>query len=215
MADQGDGVRVISVADPVHPVELGHSDTTGWAWGVAVAGNLVYVAHGYVSDGLRVVSVTDPAHPADIGACMAPDNGYAVAVGGDCAYLAAADSGLRVISVADPRNPVELGYYNCTLARGVAVGGGYAYVAGHVAGLLVCQFLGAGVDENPKHQTASRKSAATVLSGASSAKRLASSVIFDAMGRRVSNPRSGIFFVQERSAASGEPSAVTKIVIQH
>jgi len=38
---------------------------------------------------------------------------------------------------------------------------------------------------------------------------------FDAMGRRVMNPQSGIFFLREPSPVGHSPSAVTKVVIQH
>jgi YVTN family beta-propeller protein len=73
----------------------------------------------------------------------------------------------------------------------------------------------AAMHEGPGPQAGSRKPAATVLSGASGVRLFASSVVFDAMGRRVMDPRSGVFFVRERSAASGEPSAVSvrKVVI--
>jgi YVTN family beta-propeller protein len=73
-----------------------------------------------------------------------------------------------------------------------------------------------GIAESPKPQALSRKLAATVLSGASGVGRLASCVVFDAMGRRVANPRSGICFVREQSAVGGKPSAVAvrKVVIQ-
>jgi hypothetical protein len=41
-------------------------------------------------------------------------------------------------------------------------------------------------------------------------------VVFDAMGRRVANPRSGIYFIREQSAVGGKPStvAVRKVVVQ-
>jgi hypothetical protein len=53
----------------------------------------------------------------------------------------------------------------------------------------------------------------TIMTGASSVKLLASGVLFDAMGRRVLNPKSGIYFVR---AVSGKLSAVGchKVVIQ-
>jgi len=55
----------------------------------------------------------------------------------------------------------------------------------------------------------------TILSGASGIERLASCVVFDAMGRRVVNPKSGVCFVQERLAVGGQRSAVPvrKIVV--
>jgi len=56
---------------------------------------------------------------------------------------------------------------------------------------------GAGVEESSKPQASSPKPAATVLSGASGVKRLAPSVVFDAMGRRVLNLKPGVCFVTE------------------
>jgi hypothetical protein len=41
----------------------------------------------------------------------------------------------------------------------------------------------------------------------------AGAVAFDAMGRRVRNLRSGIFFVREPPAVGGKRSAVTKVII--
>jgi hypothetical protein len=69
-------------------------------------------------------------------------------------------------------------------------------------------------EEGPDSQTPSRRLAATVLSGASGAGRLASCIVFDAMGRRVANPRSGIFFVRGKpQAVSPKPQAVRKVII--
>jgi len=72
-------------------------------------------------------------------------------------------------------------------------------------------------EESPKPQVPGHEPAATVMTEASGVERLASGVVFDAMGRRVLNPRSGVFFVKEAQAqaqaTSGKPSAVTKVVI--
>jgi len=71
-----------------------------------------------------------------------------------------------------------------------------------------------GVEENPGPQVPGYKRQATVLSGASGVGRLASSVIFDAMGRRVVNPKPGVYFVREEPQASSyKPQVVRKIVI--
>lgn len=69
------------------------------------------------------------------------------------------------------------------------------------------------IGESSQPQVSSGKLAATILPGASIAKRLASSVVFDPMGRRVLNPRSGVFFVSEPSAAGSRASAVTKVAV--
>ena len=69
-----------------------------------------------------------------------------------------------------------------------------------------------GVEESPKPQAPSLKPAATVVRGLP-----AGAVAFDAMGRRVVNPRPGVYFVRsEPSAAGREPSAfaVRKVILQ-
>jgi hypothetical protein len=46
VADYVAGLRVISVADPANPSEVGYYDAPGDACGVAVAGDYIYVANG-------------------------------------------------------------------------------------------------------------------------------------------------------------------------
>ena len=94
VADEDDGLRVISVSDPAHPVEVGYYGTPGWALGVAVAGNYAYVADE--NSGLRVVSVSDPAYPSEVGYCIAPDVASGVAVVGNYAYVADGHAGLQI-----------------------------------------------------------------------------------------------------------------------
>jgi hypothetical protein len=62
--------------------------------------------------------------------------------------------------------------------------------------------------------TPSFKQAATVLSGASGVRRLASCVVFDPMGRRVLNPRSGILFVRDEGREAGDAGRTRKVVLQ-
>ena len=73
VADFDSGLRVISVADPAHPVEVGYCDTPGRACGVAVNGDKAYVAD--YGAGLRVISVADPAHPVEVGYCDTSSSG--------------------------------------------------------------------------------------------------------------------------------------------
>ena len=44
VADDDAGLQIIDVSNPASPVRLGGYDTSGYAWGVAVAGNRIYVA---------------------------------------------------------------------------------------------------------------------------------------------------------------------------
>ena len=111
-----------------------------------------------------------------------------------------------------------------TVARRFHVGGGpgaMAWNPGFSRTYVVCndshcirvfRDSAAAVNEDLKQQTSNRKPAATILSGASGIKRLASGVIFDAMGRRVLNPKSGVYFVRE-AQAQAQAQAIRKVVI--
>jgi hypothetical protein len=67
-----------------------------------------------------------------------------------------------------------------------------------------------GVEESPKPQASSPKPQPTVVRRLS-----AGAVAFDAMGRRVVNPKPGVYFVREEpQAASLKPQAMRKVVLQ-
>lgn len=55
------GGFVVDVSDPAHPAGMGYVATPGQAYGMAVEGNLAYVADG--DKGLTVVDVSDPYRP--------------------------------------------------------------------------------------------------------------------------------------------------------
>ena len=66
-----------------------------------------------------------------------------------------------------------------------------------------------GVEESFRPQAPSRRLAATVIRSLPPG-----AVAFDAMGRRVMNPKPGIYFVRQASGVGREASSVTKVVIQ-
>ena len=80
MADSASGLRVIDVADPALPVEIGFLVMPSFTSSVAVVGTLAYVADGSF---LRVIDVADPALPVEIGFLDTPGNARNVAVVGD------------------------------------------------------------------------------------------------------------------------------------
>ncbi len=135
IADWNAGLRVISVADPAHPVEVGHADGPDSAIGVAVSGSYAYVID--LSAGLRVISIADPAHPTEVGYHDTPGLAYCVAVNGNYAYVADMDSGLWVISIADPAHPTMAGHLDLQWALSLAASGHFVYVADHDYGLRV------------------------------------------------------------------------------
>ena len=80
--------------------------------------------------------------------------------------------------------------------------------------ISVLRDSGGGVEEMANGAWRMAQSRPTVLSRVSGVGRLASSVVFDAMGRRVQNPKPGVYFLREEpQAPSLKPQAVTKVVI--
>ena len=74
------GLRIINVANPAAPVQVGSYATPGYAIGVAVVGYYAYVA-AYDS-GLRIINVSDPAVPTEIGFYDTPGNSIGVTLAG-------------------------------------------------------------------------------------------------------------------------------------
>jgi hypothetical protein len=134
------GLRVISIADPANPVEVGYwqcSSGLGGAHDIVLRGEYAYVADN--SYGLWIVSIADTTHPVEVGYWDGGGGAMGVAACEGLAYLAEQDSCLSVISVADPAHPVRVGRWSDTYGFGldVAVDGDYAYVARRSSGLYV------------------------------------------------------------------------------
>jgi hypothetical protein len=43
---------------------------------------------------------------------------------------------------------------------------------------------------------------------------LSSAVVFDAMGRRVANPRSGVLFIRDEGRGTGDAGRTRKVIVQ-
>ena len=100
------GLRILSLADPSHPVEVGALLPEDAARAVVVDGDIAYVADRYA--GLSVISVEDRTAP-ELLACL-PTSGSAsdLALDGDILYVTDRENGLHVIDVSDPAQPVEI-----------------------------------------------------------------------------------------------------------
>jgi hypothetical protein len=161
-----------------------------------------------------------------------------VAVDGNYVYVAASDAGLRVVSVADPAHPAQVGYYDMPgQAWDVSVNGSLAYVTNDSLGLVICEFLGEGVQETINDEGATMNVPPTIVRGvlhlpASSVGRAASSVLLDAAGRKVMELRvgandvsrlvPGVYFCRQTagfascapaSSVMRQASSVTKVMI--
>jgi hypothetical protein len=124
------GLRVVSIADPAHPIEVGSLATPGAALSVKVAGNLAYV--GDMGSFLHVVNVADPAHPAEVTSYATPSAVLGIALAGDLIYAAAANGGVVILRLRQPGPPppstlvngdFEGGFY---LLQGQSIANGWA-----------------------------------------------------------------------------------------
>ena len=102
------GLRIVNVANPSVPVEVGFYQTPGQSYGVAVAGSYAYVADG--TSGLRIVNISNPAAPFEAGFYDTPGFALGVAVSGNYAYVADGGFGLRIVNIANPAAPFEVGF---------------------------------------------------------------------------------------------------------
>ena len=130
-----DSLRIISIADPVAPVEVGFLEGAfKIPWNVSIHGS-----HAYVADyDLVIIDVSDPTHPSVVSHLTTPGSAYDVAIQGAIAYVADGSEGLRLVDISDATWPREISYYDTPgIARGVTVSGEYAYIADGEAGLHV------------------------------------------------------------------------------
>jgi len=135
-------LRTYDVSLPSEPVEVASLDTPGTALGVAVAGDIVYVADG--TEGLRVIDVSDPSNPEEVGSCPLVGSAKAVDVYGSYAYVTNGYGGLYVVNVTNSTSPSQVGEIDTAgpaddvdVAAGSTPGKTYAYVAAQHEGLRV------------------------------------------------------------------------------
>jgi hypothetical protein len=70
-----------------------------------------------------------------------------------------------------------------------------------------------GAEETPHAEVRTPKCGPTILSGAC-IRSLESKVIFDAMGRRVINPKPGVYFIRDEGRGAGDAGRTCKVVVQ-
>lgn len=130
------GLRIIDVANPAQPTEVGFYDTPGAAFDVAKAGNLIHVADG--AAGLQIIDVSNPINPIETGYYDNLEFPTDVAAAGSYSYVADLQDGLQIIDVTNPANPMGVGNYDTPGTDwGITVAGHFAYVAATDGGLLI------------------------------------------------------------------------------
>jgi len=126
VADADSGLRIINVADPANPFEIGKFYTSGLMCDVEVVNGYAYIVD---CNGLMIVDVLDPTNPQLIGGYNTMGFAYSVAVSGSYAYVAHSYNGLLIFDVSDPTNPTLVGELDTPgSATTVKIQNGYAYL---------------------------------------------------------------------------------------
>ncbi len=128
LADGAEGLRVLDVSDPLHPMGLGECPASWRSIKVAVD-----KAHAYVADvfGLQVVDVSNPRVPVSVGGGGGTDTGFDVTVSDGFAYLSDGN-GFTVLDVSNETQPAEVGHYaasRISWCMGSVRRDGYLYLA--------------------------------------------------------------------------------------
>jgi hypothetical protein len=130
-----EGLQALDLSDAVAPRVLGALDTRGDAQGIALVGDLAFVASG-LGGALDVIDVSYPFAPVERSHHETPAPALALALGDGRAYLAGSEawSGpgfLEILDVSDPAAPDRLGGLAFSEAvRDVGLSGETACLAG-------------------------------------------------------------------------------------
>ncbi len=136
LASNADGLRVLDITHPGHPVDRGsyRLDST---FEVCIHGDYAYVSGGY-GPHLEVFDISTPDLPPRLGCVDTPDFALDVAVSGGLAAIADRHGGLQIADVHDPWKPRLLaGIEVPDEAIDVAMTWKSAYVIDFTAGLMI------------------------------------------------------------------------------
>jgi hypothetical protein len=127
VANESDGLQILSIADPLDPQVISRYAEVDNARDVVITGT-----HAFVADvaGLHIVDVADPENPSRTGTQRTPGVATAVAITPQYAYLADGAQGLYVVDINNLSNPERAGQYENVLgyATGVAARDNHAYL---------------------------------------------------------------------------------------
>ncbi len=108
----GNGLHILSLADPEAPEEIGAYDTPhpGYTTGLVVHGDYLYMADG--PRGLIIVDISNPAAPQEIGR-FDPDYWMVtdVAYADNLVYATSSRDDIYIVDMSDPTAPESVGLY--------------------------------------------------------------------------------------------------------
>jgi len=185
----GSSMRVVGVADPTVPVDVGH--LAGPTYGIDLVDTIVYVVG---QSSLKSISVADPSAPYLIDSLPLSSITHDVRVVGAIAYVVGWK--VHTVSAANPGSLVEVGSPwtpPTTYAHRVVYQAPYLYVACTDGGVCILDTLAVGIGKAGSGPTAQRVTIAPTVassvvrvSNASPGSRVA---MFDVTGREVADAK--------------------------
>ncbi len=135
------GLRIVNVADPANPVEIGNCDSLGRSYGFGLLNSHVYRTATDLCR-LQILDVANPSNPHEINYIFTPGLANSIFISEPYAYLGDLGGGLRIINIMDLTNPHEIGYcLTNDWVYEVEVRGNYAYLCNLHTGLRIINII--------------------------------------------------------------------------
>ncbi|MFN8457669.1 MAG: hypothetical protein U0401_23930 [Anaerolineae bacterium] len=130
LADGKNGLRILDISDPIHPVELGLYDKHGGAWNLSIVDNYAYVIFGTCKDwgiywesrkgidcitNLYVIDISNPSTPVEVSfyelsghALSSEANLPKIITSSNYAYLIDDKGSLHILDISNPAAPIRI-----------------------------------------------------------------------------------------------------------
>lgn len=126
LADGVNGLRIINIAVPNYPYEIGFFDTPGLAFEVAISGTLAYVSDG--SEGVQIINISDPTNPAYLSTYSSTYGVGHITVDGNYLYITEGSGSTQIVDVSNPFAPTQVSAVFGGASSDILVVGGYIYI---------------------------------------------------------------------------------------
>jgi hypothetical protein len=139
-SESGYSVRVMNAEDPSSHINITASWMSSNALGLAVDGNMLYVAAS--TEGFYALNVTDQNAFVETGYVDTPGNATDVIIDGNFAYLADGEAGVHILDISNPASPSILSTYDTDgFARKLVKQGNTLFVADGDNGIVVLDLV--------------------------------------------------------------------------
>jgi hypothetical protein len=212
------GLQIVSVAQPDSPAIIGEFTPPNGACDVSVVDTFAYV----VSGNLYIASVANATSPYLIDSIVLPTFGWSVATSDSMLFVGSnghvyghPGNDIHLFDIKDPVRPVLIGSLGAPeMVRRLVWVDPYLYAACGNAGVLIAETAAVGIQEPSLLAALGAKLRPTVVRGAEWRSLTHGAEVFDAMGRRVTQAKPGVYFVRGPETDDGRPGgAIRKVVL--